>query len=198
VGEDLVLQQVGTGKLIPATRKALENAVGLLLKTDASESGNLNRNVLSIARSIGMLSNTDNEDSNFICEPLSVWIAAARRIQSFFSARDLHTQGVFSGFAPEEAEADAGLLKIRISYHSDHPSIRLRPDSTLSALFYCAAEMIARGITAHACDKCGTRFLGGGERSRNKKRADSRFCSDACRYDYHNERRRKTARKAKL
>ena len=198
----LFLVQVGPAKAIPAKRKTLEYAVHLLLKTDtwldgADKVSKLKRNVLAISRSIGMLEN-DGETRPGVREDLSVWIRTARSIHGLFELQDVKKKGAFSDYNPEELEVDAGLLKILISYHSDHPSIHLRPDSTRSALIYCVGQMIARGMTAHACDTCSTLFLGGGERGHNKKRAGSRFCSDTCRYEYHNEQRRKTARKAKL
>jgi hypothetical protein len=196
----IFLVQTGPAKPVRVTRKALEYFVGLLLKMDTSNSdadgiAKLKRNVSLISRSIGIL----GDEGAFVGlrESLSQWILAAKTIQGIFSTRDLHTRGVFSDRNPEEREVDSGYLKIFISYDSDRPSIRLHPNMPLSALLYCAAQMIARGITVHACDNCGTPFLGGGERSRNKKRARSRFCSDTCRYEYHNERRRKTARKSK-
>jgi hypothetical protein len=201
----LFLVETGPPKAVPVKRKALEYAVGLLLKTDgklevADNISKLKRNVFLISRQIGMLESDyepDDEPQPGLREDLSEWIRAARRIQFVFQARDLQGQGVFSDVSPEEAEIDSGFLQICISYHSHRPSIRLRPDSTRSALFYCAAQMIARGVTAHACDNCDTAFLGGGERNgRNKKRAGSRFCSDTCRYEYHNERRRKAKAKS--
>jgi hypothetical protein len=195
------LVQTGPVKPVRVTRKALERAVGLLLKTDTSNLdadgiAKLKRNVSLISRSIGILGD-EGEPWVGLRDSLTQWILAAKTIQRIFSARDLHNRGVFSGRNSEETEVDAGYLKIFISYDSDRPSINLRPNMPLSALLYCAAQMIARGITAHACDNCGTPFLGGGERGRNKKRAGSRFCSDTCRYEYHNERRRKTSRKSK-
>jgi hypothetical protein len=58
--------------------------------------------------------------------------------------------------------------------------------------------MVARGTTARTCDNCGTPFPEGGERSgRTNKRVGARFCSDKCRYDFHNEVNRKKRLKAK-
>jgi len=149
---------------------------------------------LAISRLIGPLeSSADDNDENRVggCERLDVWINTARDIQCLFSTREPPPER-------ENTEFQAGALDIYVSYRSGRPSIQMRPPMARYALYYCAAQMIARGTTAHACDKCGALFVGGGERSKNKKRAGSRFCSDTCRYEYHNEARRKAARKAKL
>jgi hypothetical protein len=191
----LFLVQVGPAKAVPAKRKALEYAVGLLLQTEtdlgaAETISKLKRNVLLISKSIGMLE-TDDEARVGLREDLSSWIRTARSIQGLFELQDVKKKGAFYEHTPEEMEVDVGLLKILISYHPDHPSIQLRPDTMRSALLYCAAQMLNRGMTAHACDNCSTVFLGGGERGRNKKRAGSRFCSDGCRYEFHNRQKAK-------
>jgi hypothetical protein len=52
--------------------------------------------------------------------------------------------------------------------------------------------MIARGTISQVCEHCGNTFLSGGAgRGKEKKRSGSRFCSDECRWQHHNEMRRK-------
>jgi hypothetical protein len=70
--------------------------------------------------------------------------------------------------------------------------LTLRPRTTHDALIYHAAQMIAKGTISQTCEQCGTTFLSGGAgRGKNKKRGDARFCSDACRWKFHNESRRR-------
>lgn len=158
---------------------------------DPDQLSALQRNVLAIARCIGMLNveggipDRDEFDSNFIpCESLSNWIAAARTIQLIFDLRDEELD------LPPQMIAPHDHLNLLLS---NHPVVlHVQPSSTRAALVYHAAQMVAQETTSQTCEKCGKLFLEGGERDpRNKKRAGSRFCSDKCRYEYHNEARRK-------
>jgi hypothetical protein len=118
-------------------------------------------------------------------------VTLTKLIQMMFSGRDLHRREA------KDLEKDVGHLSIYLSFKSGTAFIQMRPRDLHDALIYCGALMIARGTTSQTCDKCGTTFLEGGERnSRNKKRAGSRFCSDTCRYEYHNEQRRKAKLKS--
>lgn len=73
------------------------------------------------------------------------------------------------------------------------PVLALRPNSLNEALALYAARMRAMGTTFQLCEHCHIPFLSGGEgRGGGKRRGDARFCSDECRYSYHNELRRKT------
>jgi len=74
---------------------------------------------------------------------------------------------------------------------NNKPVFAMRPHDLREALVLCAARMIATGTTFNICENCKAPFLSGGGRSRNKKRGDARFCSDECRWKYHNESRRK-------
>ena len=66
------------------------------------------------------------------------------------------------------------------------------PSSTHEVLIYHAAQMIAKGTESRTCEHCGTTFLSGGTgRGKDKKRGDARFCSDECRWKFHNKSRRR-------
>jgi hypothetical protein len=193
--------QTGPARVVSVKRSTLEYAVGLLLKTDvrnldAEGISKLERNVLLISRQIGMLTKKRDhpvaKPQRLREEPLSKWIETATWIQRLFQLRDDRDRGAISGL-----KIEAPSLSIHMDYSPNHISIKLRPIDTIAALLYSAVQMIARGIAAHACDHCGAPVLSGGERDRrNKKRAGSRFCSDKCRYEYHNERRRKIKAKS--
>lgn len=217
------LVQVGPAKLIRPAPKALTYAVGLLLQTkmpkwlaakgikpdqiyspviisdeedddlDPEELSTLQRNVLVIARHIGMLTgggpdpqtNFDIDDDRhvFYHESLRTWMVLAQRLQRIFTIREHE----------KHFDLPVGLLDIFLSNRPRQPvSMHIRPGDTHEALLYFAATMIARGTVVQTCDQCGKAFLEGGDRDRrNKKRAGSRFCSDPCRWRYHNEERRK-------
>jgi hypothetical protein len=214
------LVQVGPAKLVKPKRDALKFAVGLLLKTpmpkwyagrhkreyhpdreddldfdiferrkpvelDAQEFSRLQTHVLQIARAVGMVRSNDQiapTPSTF--ESLGNWIELLILIRRIFNL----------GRRPDFPPQSVGHLDVLVSPNS----LQIRPSSTYTALIYCAAEMVARGTTVRKCDNCGTPFPEGGERaSRNKKRAGARFCSDKCRYDFHNEVHRKKRLKAK-
>ncbi|MET4245486.1 hypothetical protein [Bradyrhizobium sp. RT10b] len=152
----------------------------------------LKRNVLAIARCIGMLNvgegipDRDEFDSNVTpCESLHNWIAAANTVQLIFSLR------TFDEFdLPPQVIAPHDHLSLLLSNRPVR--LHIQPSSTRAALIYHAAQMVAQGTTSRTCNKCDKPFLEGGERDpRNKKRAGSRFCSDKCRYEFHNQARRK-------
>jgi hypothetical protein len=159
---------------------------------DPEELSLLKRNVMLIARTIGMLivggadpqSNFDSDDERYVFyhEPLRAWIWLAGWLQRIFTLRERN----------KNFDLPIGPLYIFLSNRPGQPiSMHVRPDSTLDALLYVAAGMITRGTVLQTCDKCDTPFLEGGDRTGKKRRGGARFCSDKCRYEYHNEVRRK-------
>ena len=122
-----------------------------------------------------------------------MWARLADQIQAMFHAREIR-RGL-----PRDLDTTVGRLEIDLVFGTDGVSMRLSPVDTGSALVYHAAQMVTNGTKLHNCEKCGSPFLTGGEaRGGGKRRRDARFCSDECRYGYHNELRRKIARKTKL
>ena len=194
------LLQVDKPKLVRPKRKTLDFIIGLLLKfpkeqvdpkapyvpPNAEEMLRVERNVLAIAKQIGLLWTGLNPDRAYgeslknRHESVYEWLRFAQTIQSMFSGKRLPEFPI--------ATLDA--------YLTPKPGgssvIAVRPGSTRGALAFHAAQMIAKGTTSRTCEHCGTAFLSGG-RGEEKKRGGSRFCSDQCRYRYHNEeaRRRK-------
>jgi hypothetical protein len=162
---------------------------------DPEEFSKLERNVILIARHIGMLTaggadpqtyeafDEDHVGHVFYHESLETWIDLVGWMQRIFDIRE----------HKNDFDIPVGPLSVFLSGRPSQPiSIRIRPGDTHDALLYVAAGMIAQGTTAQECDNCGKPFLeGGGRGGRGKKRAGSRFCSDQCRYEFHNEARRK-------
>jgi hypothetical protein len=185
----------------------MDMAVALLLKTqmpkwavvtdddrknkapDPDELAVLERNVLAIAKHVGLLGTILNPTNFKILgrhveanhESILDWFQLARRIQMMFAG------------LPRPVEMPVGSIFIYVSYKPDGSrSMVVRPPFTDAALIYHAAQMVAKGTISQTCEHCGSPFLSGGaRREKEKKRDGSRFCSDGCRWGYHNEMRRK-------
>jgi hypothetical protein len=215
------VRSVGKSKLIRPTRNAMDYAVRLLLRTplpelrmhrpdpliaakgqmiteeqleavrskriypEADQIAPLEQNVIAIARRIGLLQSNLNPDA-----PESGWESMW---DWFFLAQDI--QGAFSGRLGGlliEWEHPVANLSVYLSYKSGRPSsMNVRPASTSAALRYHAAQMAVSGTKAQTCKSCEAPFLIGGPRARGKKKAGTRFCSEQCRWDYNNARRKK-------
>jgi hypothetical protein len=200
----------------------MDMAIGLLLQTrmpkwraatlglgnydsapvDPDEFAVLERNVLLISRHVGLLSVRAHhaKSSRWYAdeahqESLERWIRLAGSIQAMFDPADESKKP--SRGAPGPHEEVVGKLGVIVAWR-ELPSLSIRPETTHDALVYHAAQMIAAGTKFHTCKHCRAPFLGGGAgHGRNKKRADAHFCSDACRWGYHNASRRKTRSKSK-
>jgi hypothetical protein len=189
-------------KLIAPGTRVLDQAIRTLLtvrlpedrfytdpKTADELFSSMGKHVLAISRRIGMLhwGSEPTEGIGVDTESFFDWARLADNIQDMFSQSSDFLYGV-------------GHLEVLLSSKSGNATIQIQPDTTRDALMYRAAQMIAGGTTQQSCANCGERILvgGAGRDSKNKKRSDARFCSDKCRSNYHNEARRKMARKAKL
>jgi hypothetical protein len=193
VGFARELVALGKPKLVRPKRKALGLALGLLLRTpvpgrnkevkNSDELAHLERNVLAVAKHIGLLMARHDEyaDLKHESEPLYFWLHFAQTIQLMFEGRRPGT------IYP------VGTMVINLACKSDGSCfMTVRPQKTEDALVYHAAQMIAKGTISQTCEQCGTAFLSGGTASgKDKKRGDARFCSDECRWKFHNESRRR-------
>jgi hypothetical protein len=211
------VQSVGKSRLIRPTRNAMNDAVELLLRTplpelprhrrvvakfgaleamesrpkypEADQIAVLEQNALEIARHVGLLQSDLNPDGPAIYnhESMWEWFFLAQHIQRMFSGR------WWSGGPPIQMdELPVGTLSVYISFKSGRPgSMTLRAACTRDALVYHAAQMVTAGTKPQACKCCKTPFLLGGPRARGKKKAGTRFCSEQCRWDYNNARRKK-------
>ena len=196
---------VGRPALVRPKRRAMDMAVALLLKTqmpkwavvaerknkapDPDELAVLERNVLVMAKHVGLLGTILNPTNFKILgrhvevehESILDWFQLARRIQTMFAG------------PPRSIEMPVGSIQIYVSYKpGGSRSMVVRPPFTDAALIYHAAQMVAKGTVSQTCEHCGSPFLSGGAgREKEKKRDGSRFCSDRCRWGYHNQMRRK-------
>jgi hypothetical protein len=149
----------------------------------ADELAQLERNAVWIAKDVGLL----NAQHDAYAEPkhereaLQFWLYLAQTIQLMFEGRRPRT------IYP------VGTMVINLACKSDGSCfMTVRPRTTHDALIYHAAQMITKGTVSQTCEQCGTTFLSGGAASgKDKKRGDARFCSDECRWKYHNESRRR-------
>ena len=67
--------------------------------------------------------------------------------------------------------------------------MRVRPSSLYSAMRLQFGGAVASGSFVRTCDQCGQWFGAGG----SGRRMDARFCSNKCRADYHNAKKRKAS-----
>jgi hypothetical protein len=193
------LVALGKPKLVRPKRRALDLAAGLLLQTpvprwneevqNRGELAHLERNALAVAKHIGLLNAPHEPFAKYReneSEPLESWLYLAQTIQLMFES-SRHRIPVSTVGTP------VGTMQIHLARRSDGSCfMTLRPRATRDALIYHAAQMIAKGTISQTCEQCGTTFLSGGAgRRKEKKRGDARFCSDECRWKFHNESRRR-------
>jgi hypothetical protein len=172
--------------------KALEYAVGLLVYAKKTP---FHEVALKVVRTIGPL-DPEVEEGDQVC----LWYARAHRLRLIFQGKDHKKEGELYTWLVKGKEYiwpgpeypyDEGNLKICLVPGKDNePALALRPNMLDDALLLCAARMIATGTTFNICEHCKTPFLSGGTRFRNK-RGDAKFCSDECRWRWHNESRRR-------
>lgn len=191
--QELKNQNLGSSR---ERRKAYRKALHTI-EMDHDEFAALEKVVLAISRQLGRLREYPPEKVSPSQAPsgesFKDWIDLADLIQSMFKGQeDRHRLN-------QDLERSFGRLTIYLSFKSGIASMQLRPESTRAALIYCAAQRVAKGASLQACKHCGSPFVSGGEPGPSKKkRGGAQFCSNKCRSSYHNELRRKTARKAKL
>jgi hypothetical protein len=71
-----------------------------------------------------------------------------------------------------------------LQFGAHTPSLVLRPATLIDALRLQMADFFSDGNAVAACIECGKTFATG-----EARRADAKFCSDSCRFRYHNKRR---------
>jgi hypothetical protein len=76
----------------------------------------------------------------------------------------------------------------KLVWRDGRPGLSMTPDTLISALRLQFMQAIADMREIKSCDQCGRWFERGPGKDRRGK---SRFCSDACRFGFHNERRSK-------
>jgi hypothetical protein len=123
-------------------------------------------------------------------EGIVSWYVTASRLRMLFEGKQWLSWEKEHRW-PHSAAQEVGELGIYLVPDKDgKPVLALRPQDIEEALVLCAARMRATGTTFNICGHCKGPFLSGGTRFRNK-RGDARFCSDECRWKFHNESRRK-------
>jgi hypothetical protein len=109
---------------------------------------------------------------------------------SYKAIRSLNPETLQVRWPAPETQTVGELAILLVPDKQNKPVLALRPDSLHSALVFTAARMKATGTTFNICEHCKSPFLSGGVRFRTK-RGDAKFCSDECRWRWHNESRRK-------
>ena len=173
------------GKRARPTARQMESAVNLLVTGEWSR---LPIRAVQIARHMGGMLNQQKFES------LELWYVKAWFLREMFNNPNWgseYAQGI-GQYCPPGGQLVGHVGVFLFPDGNGGRRLSLRPTGLGDALTLSAARMIATGTTFNICEHCKAPFLGGGAgRGRNKKRADARFCSDACRWGYHNASRRK-------
>jgi hypothetical protein len=177
------------------TSEAMEKSVRALVECKQTP---FHRIALTVARTLGGLNGSKWGDR------LLEWRYLAYQLRRMFEGKAFIQDPDGDEFAippkrkevqwPHPGAQERGELKILLVPGRDKkPLLAIRPPDLRNALILYAARMIATGTTFSTCMRCNTPFLSGGS-GQSKKRGDARFCSDECRYKYHNEMRRKKSK----
>jgi hypothetical protein len=123
-------------------------------------------------------------------DSVAAWYSIAQRLRFVFEGRAWRTHQKGLRWPAPEAQEVGELGILLVPDQNNKPVLALRPSDLHSALLFTAARMKATGTTFNICEHCKSPFLSGGVRFR-AKRGDAKFCSDECRWRWHNESRRK-------
>lgn len=177
--DDCALVCVGEAKMKRIRAKDLEWATRQLADANA----NFEECILAVASRLGMMTSESNVgDVESLDSRAHSWPFARHWIRHIFEldkkTRPLNTR-----------VGDLGVFLV--SPRSGPLELRFKPRRLIDALIVSAAQQVASGTSLRICDKCGTLFPAGGERAKNKRRADARTCSPKCHRDFHNEQAKK-------
>lgn len=180
---------VGPTKMVRPKADTMEWAVSLLVEWKKGAVP-FHKLALKIVQAIGLQASEAGSDW------LAYWRHTADLLQRMFEGKgfDFSARGPAREVHwPHPAAQQVGQLGIFLIPSSEGKRVlALKPESMQDALILYGARMLATGTTFNACEHCHAAFLSGGGTGRtNKRRGGSRFCSDKCRYSYHNEANRK-------
>jgi hypothetical protein len=184
---------MGEAKDHRPTAAAMERAVRVLV--ECKDTSLLHTVALKLAGSLGLVG---GETLGLGSEAKSIykfkgraldWYRVACRLRLMFEGKYNRSEDRIWPDPVAQYQGDLGFFLVPDK--DNRPVFKLRPHSLGDALILYAARMIAAGTTLNSCKNCEGPFLSGGSRERRKKRADATFCSDECRWKYHNEARRK-------
>jgi hypothetical protein len=169
---------------------AMERAVRMLV--ECKDTSLLHTVALKLAGTLGLVGgerDTYKEKFGKPYDHVLDWYRVARRLRLMFEGK--YNRGEDRIWPDPVAQYQGDLGFFLVPDRGNRPVLKLRPHTFGDALILYAARMIAAGTTLNHCKNCNGPFLSGGSRERRKKRADATFCSDECRWKYHNEARRK-------
>jgi hypothetical protein len=174
---------VGKAKDHRPTTDAMEKVVRALVECKETP---IHIVALKVARVVGTLWPGFPSGEFGLMDP---WRNLAQELRFIFEGRFVYHGKEYKWPDPvAQYKGDLGIYLVPDK--NNNPVLALRPGELRAALVLYAARMKATGTTFNICENCKTPFLSGGTRFRNK-RGDAKFCSDECRWKYHNETRRK-------
>lgn len=146
------------------------------------ESDPLEKTVHSFASAFGLLEAESKEGQS---ERLDDWLGLIETLAGQLQEIENAAQsGQWKAPAtPLSANMRATLVRAPLT---NFPKLEFRPVNLREAIVLQLAHKIATGAIIKTCLQCGNYFEAGSA----GKRADARFCSEACRFAFNNERRR--------
>jgi hypothetical protein len=116
-------------------------------------------------------------------ELISSWYSLARALKLMFDYEKKPFGSAFGGVGVE--------LGVYLVPAETGVNLAVRPPNLWSAIMVHGARSVASGTGFSVCRSCNIPFLTGGQRARFKKKSGSQFCSEKCRWDFNNAKRRK-------
>ena len=153
--------------------------------------------MLRIRKSFRSLFGAKYEPVGEVCDGLGVgycedesgsftdWLLHIQRVRRLVENWDRATAST-EDHRPYWKDLRSPWLHIELVERGGQPGIAFVPDSLLSAIDLQFYQAISGMTEIKACEHCGTWFERGPGRDRRGK---SRFCSDSCRFKFHNARR---------
>ena len=169
-------------QLIRFNRRNLETVVSRLIEMVDLPDKEFERRVRLLSGRTGMLVGSSKKGTT---EELVRWRIAGKWLAAVFR------MPAFLKVNPSPPGNDIGRIDLRLVTDGSHARLELRPHTLFDALIYTAARMKVTGTDIRRCQWCSKPFQAGGRGKSSQKIASARFCSDQCRYDFNNARRRK-------
>jgi hypothetical protein len=123
-------------------------------------------------------------------EDVYTWREERRLLRRAFEVAEFDPRGLlhFAAVEPEDGERKiAPPLRTTLVW-TGKLALRLRPPTLVAAMWLQFLQAMTQGGEIKSCDHCGAWFERGPGTERGRK---ARFCSDVCRFGFHNQRRTK-------
>src|SRR5262249_10343010 len=132
-----------------------------------------------IVGSLGMLHSKSEPGER---EYLVQWYVLAQALKMMFDFKQKPWESEMEGVSAQ--------YSLYLVPRRNKIELTIRPPNLCSAIMIHAMRSLAGGTRFSACEQCATPFLSGGGRGAAIRKAGTRFCSERCRWDFNNARRK--------